>query len=520
MSRLSDVSIVAWIQEHGIKTSRGEPYDLLGDHRYFYDIVRDFSPYQAVTKAAQIGASEGFGLKLFFLADKVKADIIYTLPSADDMKQMVGSKFNRLISQNPILQKLTKDRDTIEQKQVGNSIIHFRGTMTERTAMMVPADILVHDEVDASDQATVAQYLSRLQASKLGWRWFFSHPTTEQNGISRYFADSDQKQWHITCPKCKAEQIMSWPESFDMERGIYICRTCEAQIDRETRRMGYWKATSQGKFSGYHIPLYICPWIDAEYIIEAERSNPADFFHNKVLGLPYATPGGKFTGDMVYDNLTDDINYDDPIVIGCDSGLKKHYVIGNMKNVFYNGVADDWSEIEYYLDKRFPRSIAVIDALPDLTEPRKLRDKYPGRVFLCHYAQDRKTMQMIRWGSRKESGTVLVDRNRSLQFLSEEMSEGTHEFYGEREDWESVVQQLETVYRVEDTNTLGQPVFKWESTNGNDHFCHALLYYRVGLDRFRFGGKVINDMPAPKGEVSPHIEPDGTGKVINDEDYD
>ena len=45
---------------------------------------------------------------------------------------------------------------------------------------------------------------------------------------------------------------------------------------------------------------------------------------------------------------------------------------------------------------RYPNAIAVLDAHPDLTEPRKIQERFVGRVFLNNYARDRKTLQLIR----------------------------------------------------------------------------------------------------------------------------
>jgi len=108
---------------------------------YLYDIYRDFSPKQVIYKAAQIGFSTLAVFKTFWIAKNLGIDIIYTLPTVTDVYDFVGSKTNRIIAQNPILQKWTKDRDTVEQKEVGNNIIYTRGTFTQKQAQMVSSDL-------------------------------------------------------------------------------------------------------------------------------------------------------------------------------------------------------------------------------------------------------------------------------------------------------------------------------------------------------------------------------------------
>ena len=61
-----------------------------------------------------------------------------------------------------------------------------------------------------------------------------------------------------------------------------------------------------------------------------------------------------------------------------------------------------------------------MDAKGDLTQPRELQKKYPGRVFLCEYRLDRKTLQFVSWGKDREFGSVIADRSRMIQYVIEE----------------------------------------------------------------------------------------------------
>ena len=164
--KLDELSIHGFIDIHNIKTDTGTPLDFK-EHSFIWDIYSDFSPKMAIMKASQITMSTCAILKVFWLARNKGIDIIYTLPTEADRNIFVGGKVNRLITQNPILQQWTQDKDSIEQKAVGNNIIHFRGTWTSRMAIMVPSDLNVHDEIDTSKQDIIEQYSTRLQHSKL-----------------------------------------------------------------------------------------------------------------------------------------------------------------------------------------------------------------------------------------------------------------------------------------------------------------------------------------------------------------
>ena len=82
----------------------------------------------------------------------------------------------------------------------------------------------------------------------------------------------------MKCPSCALWQFLSWntevPEkmSVDMERGIYACKGCHAEITDQARATGQWVAKKPGKaISGYWVPLLIASWVSAADIIAKFR---------------------------------------------------------------------------------------------------------------------------------------------------------------------------------------------------------------------------------------------------------
>lgn len=482
---LSRFSIHAWLNTNKIKTERGEPVDFR-DHMFLWDIFSDFSPLQVVMKPAQVGLTTLQALKIFWVAFMMKMEIIYTMPTDSDVVNFVGSRVNRFIANNPILQEWTKDRDNIETKKVGESMIYFKGTWTKSAAISVPADLLIHDELDTSKQDIVEDYETRVQHSKFKWRWVFSHPSVEGFGSHKYWLISDQKYWFITCKACSHDQYMSWPDSIDPERGCYQCKKCKAEIDDDTRRRGRWvKKYKERAWSGYWITALICPWIKATDILRLHKEKDAEYFYTKVLGLPYVGEGNKITEMHILKNLTDDpidlIN--ERMVIGLDTGTRLWYVAGTRHGMAKWGEIGDYAEIEELL-RRYPRSVVVCDQGGDLIAPRKLREKYPGRIFLCHYEKDRKTMQLIRWGEGDEFGNVRVDRNRMISVFVGEMDDQRIPIHGSKEKWQTFIDHCLNIHRVKEVNESLQTMeYAWERS-GPDHLLHAAIYWRVGLDKF------------------------------------
>ena len=516
---LEQTSIIGWIQKNDFKTENGDKFDLKS-HYFMYDPLIDMASLEkdiVVYKAAQIGFSTTAMIASFWVAKNKGTDIIYTLPTGADVKQFAGGKINRIVAQNPVLRDWVKDKDTVDHKTVGDSIIYYRGTWSEKSAMMVSSDLNIYDEVDASNQKVIEQYATRLQHSKIKREWFFSHPSAEGNGVSKKWGLSDQKHWFITCPHCEHKQFMSYPDSFNIEDDTYICKDCKGVIDDETRRTGKWVAKYKGRpMSGYWMPLWIYSKVSASDILKYKREKSGEYFTNKVEGLPYVGAGNKITWEMIKKNISPDVNLQEGrIVIGVDTGIKLHYVCGNEMGIFHFGETEDisdiydpYDEIEKMLE-RWPHSIVVMDAGGDLVGSRKLRAKYPGRVFLCHYARDRKTMQLVRWGKDKEEGNVIADRNRMIQLMVDEIQSGLFRFNGTEEEWYDYYLHWKNIYRTSKENSLGQLEFVWERS-GDDHWTHASNYWRIGMSRFGGGEGFIVSKGSPSFRTAPTVMPNNT----------
>lgn len=495
-----------WVLKHKVKNEVGRDIDF-SKRKFLWDMYNDLSPLQVLLKPPQIGATVMNTIKSLYVAKKLSRQIIYTLPTQGDVQDMVGGSFNRIIAQNPILMGWVKDHDTIEQKTVGDSIIFYRGTFTAKQAMMIPSGLNIHDEVDASDARVITQYETRLQAQEDGgWRWYFSHPSLAGHGVDVYWQQSDKKEWFVTCPHCKAEQVLSWPDNIDANRKCYICSVCKEAMPDNARINGIWRPTALGPFSGYHVSQLMLYNKTAEDILNAYNDPQKDkqFFYNYVLGLPYIGSEDTIDPSVVLRNCTDTVNdQNDKIVIGADTGHGIHLVCMNKQGVFYYAHETEITAAKTPYDKvrsllkLWPKSIAVFDQGGDLIGVRQLQKEYPGRVFLCFYRKDRKTNKLIEWGDNEEYGRVRVDRNRLLTLMVEQLREtGRIILNGSKEEWGEFASHFGNLYRekVEVKETKGKDdrslygvEYVWKR-NGADHFAHALGYCLVGMQRY--GGEL------------------------------
>lgn len=513
-----------WVLQNEIKNEVGTPIDF--DKRpWLKAIYNDLSPNQVFLKPPQIGATVMNTLKSLWVAKNLRRQIIYTLPTQGDVQDMVGGSFNRIIAQNPVLMGWVKDHDTIEQKSVGDSIIFYRGTFTSKQAMMVPSGLNIHDEVDASDPNVITQYETRLQAQEDGgWRWYFSHPSLAGHGVDVYWQLSDKKEWYITCPNCLQEQVMSWPDNIDVHRQVYLCSHCQQDLPNDARIAGVWKnqdgvewdgsIAGDYQFSGWHVSQLMLWNKSAKDIINAYNDPLKDqqYFYNYVLGYPYVSSDDRIEPRTVLLNCVDEVNdQEGRTIIGADTGHGIHFVCMNRQGVFYyehnheiTAKRTPYDRIKELLN-RWPKSVAVFDQGGDLIGVRQLQQEYPGRVFLCFYNKDKKSIELVEWGEDEEYWKVRVDRNRMMTLMVEQLRDtGRVRLNGTRDEWADFAAMFGNIYREKivvkeqkgkDDRSLYGNEYVWKR-NGPDHYCHALLYAMVGLQRWGSEpAKIVGDHP-------------------------
>lgn len=482
------VSPAFFVNYRGIKNEQGRVLDFR-DRAFLIPILEDRSQYQVILKAPQIGMTVLQLIKSLWWAYFEHKDIIYTLPTESDVQDMAGGKINRIIAQNPVFLEWIQEHDTVSQKNVGKNIIYYRGTFTTKAAMMVTSQLNIHDEIDASNPEVITQYETRLQSEPGGMQWYFSHPSQIGNGVDIQWQKSDQKEWFVECLSCKKWQYLEWPYSIDQERKCYQCKFCYAEISDDQRRRGHFrKLYPEAEYSGFHISQLMCPWIPASKIIKDFKEKEAQYFYNFTLALPYADAKSKVTLDTIKNLLTPEDQREGRVIFGVDTGIKVRWVSGDKNGLFGIGEVESYADLQREVDK-YKDWIMVIDQGGDIIGSRKFAEDNPGRVFLCYFQQDKKSMQLIKWGEKDEYGMVRVDRNRLIQLVVDEMNDKRIPLYGDLDKWWNLWTHWQWMYRTIDEDKVGNLVYVWEcdkSAHRND-WALAQCYWRVGIDRFATG---------------------------------
>ena len=394
-----------------------------------------------------------------------------------------------------------------------NGIVSVTGqSFTTKSAMMVSSDLNIHDEVDASDPSVIEQYETRLQAKKDGWRWYFSHPSSSDMGVDIHWKNSDQKHWFITCPHCKKEQYLSWPDSIDKDKREFVCKECKWLLSPEDRENGHWKPKYSLKwqaengikpFSGYWISQMMCSWITADKILKDFEEKSPEYFYNYVLGLPYEGGEAKLGQQDLFQNLTGQTTAatdDERIIIGVDVGNKIDYVIGNQRlGLFFQDDSDNYAILDSYL-RRWKRAIVVMDGGGDIIRSREFTEKWPGRVFLIFFTAMKEGLEIATWGEGDKFGSGTVDRERVIQWVVDEFRNKKIPLQGTENDWYEYWVDWNNLNRIKifDPKTNVQKGYKWVR-NGRDHRALATCLWRIGVDKF---SDQTSDIIYPKNDFA------------------
>jgi hypothetical protein len=478
-------SILEWITEKGILNEKGEPFDFR-DRPWLLDILCDFTPVQVLTACAQVGKSVTYSIKSLFAIKYLRFNAIYTMSSDSDVTEFVSSKFNKIVQANHHEFK-GMETDNIERKELNDRFIFFKGTNSKTAAISTTADLLIHDEISRSDQNAIETYKSRTKASPYKGRWMFSNPGTERDELDQQWIKSDQKEWVITCPNCKDEHFLVFPDSINLESKSYQCKACKTPISDGVRRKGKWVAQNPGsKISGYHISHLMCCWITAEEIIEDSQGDPA-YFNNFVLGKSYSPGDLSVSKTTILDLWTPkELLYDDfgralPIFLGVDVGNIKHYVIRTSKGIVKMGRFSKESDLDDIIAMWKPSS-GVIDAMPNTTFSKYIVDKYPFMQMSYFMENSNNPQMLVWWGEGDKKGIVYSFRDRILdQFLTAMIEAKWLIGVKADENFRLYIKHFETLRREKVVNNKGIERYVWESTTGEDHLVFADLYSYLAM---------------------------------------
>lgn len=489
-------SLLAWITENNMVNEHGAPLEF-ATHRFLIDIYDDTSDDIRIAKSAQVGITIWGTVASAHEVSFQKRNNIYVFPTRGSIiNDFVVPKVNPIIEKNRFIGKHIK-QDTQKLKQFEDNFLFYRGAFDERDAISISADTVWSDETDRSNMNVVRTYASRTENSKQPRFRYFSNPSAKGYGIDYLFQQSDQMHWFVRCPHCTHEFYLDWDpagtggidercHTIDEVNQRYICGRCGKEIPDYARQNGRWVPKWRTRTRrGYWINQMMRSDRPASRLLQQWEDNKylPNYFYNFILGKAF-TPADALIDRELF--LSANTSMSPPLTevfMGVDVGVTKHVVVMTPDGVVDLGTYKDWSQIEALFNTLGARTM-VIDALPDITEPRRLAKRYPGRVFLAEFDYNSARQKIAQFNPTKRKGFVKIQRTDIMDLIVNEMRQRKLQLHLPGDKLEQLVEHSIVMVRIQEKDEDGKgrlKIFWVTQGEAPDHFWFALVYARVAM---------------------------------------
>jgi len=252
-----------------------------------------------IMSSSQIGKSECLLNCVGYHIDQDPAPIMVVMPTERDAETWSKDRFSPMARDTPCLTGKIADP---KSRDGNNKILHKRfpgghltivGANAPSGLASRPIRLLMCDEVDRYPFSAGAEgdpvNLAKKRTVTFWNRKIVLVSTPTNKGASRIetaYEESDQRQYHVPCPECGTEQVLTWPQvqwdknadgTHRPETARYHCIGCDAAWRDETRwavvRKGHWQANEPfAGIAGFHLNEIYSPWVRLEAMVKAFRS--------------------------------------------------------------------------------------------------------------------------------------------------------------------------------------------------------------------------------------------------------
>lgn len=366
-----------------------KPFSFKG-REFLIPVVNSFAETGVSMKSSQLGATETFSRWGIWLpANFGKVTAIYTMPSATDVEHFSASRYSPLLDEMESLFPVKGEVNNTGLKQILQGMIYFRGTIGKTAAISIPADFLIHDEVDRSDLSRLSEYSSRLENSEYAWTRHFSTPTFSHYGIHRLLQSTNEQWWLSKCYRC-SDWVCFEPKDMKRVGGKweFVCPSCNRVVNKMEMKSQYVAKRPEKDNVGWVYNKILVNGFDAESIKKSESRydqsiDSVQHVHNCVYGLPYDNPDlvpfdfSILNGALISGGRVDRTH---GCLMGIDNSREKHVVIiepiSNHYKVIDAVICDSSDGVGIIKDliSRYNPSYCGIDPLPDITFAEIIRE--------------------------------------------------------------------------------------------------------------------------------------------------
>ncbi len=471
-------------------------------------------------KSAQMGYTESVLNITFFNIDVKGVDCLYVLPAkTPDAGDFSAARFDPALELSKHLSTIFSEVKNVGHKRAGTTNLYIRGSRSRAGLKSVPVGGVILDELDEMTQANVELALERTSGQVEKWVWMISTATIEGYGINKRFIDSSQSHFYFSCPSCRKQIELKFPESLvitaedpedpKVKDSHLICTECEATLAHQSKpdwlAGGKWVEHVANRDSkGWHInQLYSCtvsPEAIAKLYLQSLHDKAAEQeFWNSKLGLPHAVDGARVTDKNIdeargeHDRGRTAPRPNTVITMGIDVGSWLHYEIdewilpqyasGSDINLYSRCRVLHYDKVRsfeelYSIMPFWGVHFAVIDAQPEKRKALEFANKFHGRVRLCWYPNgiSGKTIS-----ENQEEMSVSVDRTTWLDLSLGRFHRGKPWLTLPNEVNLEYRTHIKALVRIYEKDKNDNPIGRYVKGSDQDHYAHARNYAEIAL---------------------------------------
>lgn len=499
------MSYTDWVCKN--TTMKNRPFSLSG-YEFQRQILDDMHPNLDVIKISQVGITEiEIRKALAFLVRNAGVSCIYSLPNEDMFTRISNARVKPIVDKDKVFNtpydKANRATRSMDIKQFGQSFLYMVAAI-ESAATSIDADMVLNDEVDISDQASIALFNSRLQGSKYRISQRFSTPSFPAFGVDLNWQTSDQHHYMMKCGccgnRCHPEftkdfiHLPGVPESMDLAdvpqelqddldfANCYVkCNKCHKPLDLGNPEFREWvaKYPSRVNSRGYRINPFVTDSLDIPYIYTSmwrftKLENRRGFF-NTVLGLPYTDGSIQIPEDKIRACMTTNINMPDlssfeNIFVGIDVGQTCHFTLGDERGniicVYQKHVDELVTHVEY-LCKNYKIRAGAIDRHPYEPTADEVFQVSGGKIVPTEY-RGTKDVHIVE-DAYGNATHAQVNRTWVLDQFASRIKKTEITISGYSYHKEIFIEHLRNMVRDE---TPEKPA-EWKKLNPSDHYFHS-----------------------------------------------
>lgn len=262
--------------------------------REILDAISDPSVERvAIQAASQIGKSEILLSAIGYYAHQDPSPILLVQATEDAMKSFSKERVAPMFAVSPALAGLLDESErsstnTVMLRQFPGGMLACAWAGSASSLASRPIRVVLGDELDRWPDTTGRDGDPWAQAVQRTSNFFnrkviaVSTPTVEGvSAIARLYEASDQRRYHVPCPRCGALQVLEWSGviyknaagEHDLDDAHYRCAHCAERIEERERpemlARGEWQADRPDeRHRGYHISALYSPWVSWRTLAE------------------------------------------------------------------------------------------------------------------------------------------------------------------------------------------------------------------------------------------------------------